>query len=191
MVTTGSSGGGSALATLAQRMWSALVDGMAITLWVAFVGLVQPWPDDLHGAAKAAIWFLPPVVIEPVSIRTLGHTAGQGVLGLRVYSLSGRSPSFARLLLRQLVKVLLLGLSVFYVPFTRREQGDAAQSSLRRVRRTRRHSRTIPGSMRSKEQRFGLRPHHPKEEDRWQLALHATLKSLRELAGAESVTRTS
>lgn len=113
---------GAVLATLAQRMWSALVDGLAISLWVAFVGLVQPWPAELPGVAKAAIWFLPPAVLEPVSIRTLGHTAGQGLVGLRVYSASGSPPTFARLLVRHLVKVALLGLSVFYVPFTNRRQ---------------------------------------------------------------------
>ncbi|MEM7411960.1 MAG: RDD family protein [Myxococcota bacterium] len=110
------------LATLPQRLWSAAFDGLFYVGWFAFVAFVQPWPDALHGALKALIWFTPPLLVEPLCVWLVGGTAGQRLVGLRVRSTDENALSLLRLVARHFSKAALLGVSVFYLPFSKGKQ---------------------------------------------------------------------
>jgi hypothetical protein len=110
------------VASLEQRLWSSLFDSLLAVSWILFAAFVQPWPSAAPGLVKLAVWIAPPLLCEPVSIRLLGHTAGQGLVGLRVRSTDQRTLRLGRLLLRHALKLSLLGVSLFYAPFSRTGQ---------------------------------------------------------------------
>jgi uncharacterized RDD family membrane protein YckC len=109
-------------ATFNDRLRSGLVDG---TVWIAWLLLLVfvPWPSEIPGQAKLAVWLLPPLLCEPILLIRQRASIGQRVRGLVVAAQPGREfPRFPTLLARHAVKLILGGLSVLYVPFAPRAE---------------------------------------------------------------------
>ena len=109
-------------ATLIRRTWAALADANLLVAWILLIAIAHPFPEWLPGPLRIAAWFGLPLLLEPIMIRFFGHTAGQGILGLRVVSAGATTHSMPKLILRHLSKVLFLGFSLLFVPFSPRRQ---------------------------------------------------------------------
>lgn len=109
-------------ARLHSRLWSSLIDAFVVVAWLLFVALLRPWPESAPGLLRALAWYVPALLVEPVSIWRAGRTLGQRAMGLRVVSLSLTPPTLPTLIGRHLLKAAFLGFSLFYVPFSGRGQ---------------------------------------------------------------------
>lgn len=109
-------------ASLADRTRASLIDGIVWLTWFFFLPFL-PWPDEIPGQLRFALWILPPLIAEPIEVRLRRASIGQAILGLRVEARPGHSfPGLPTLYVRHLSKFFLGGLSFAFIPFAPRNE---------------------------------------------------------------------
>ena len=107
-----------ASAAFSQRVRAASIDLIFLLTWLVVVALARPWPPNLPGWVRAAIWFAPILFAEPTYLCLFARTPGQALCGLRVTSTTGGYLSFPMLLARHASKLLFGGTAVIYALFS-------------------------------------------------------------------------
>src|SRR5262245_29425641 len=66
-------------ASFFARARASFLDACALMLWIVSIALIHPWNDSVPPLIRLLLWFGPVLFAEPLYLRFLGATPGQGL----------------------------------------------------------------------------------------------------------------